>query len=132
MAEPIDLPPTECDNGPVNAPEPPEGLRDRGKALWFDVQSRYQLEYHEELLLIEMCRSVDLLDELTALVERDGVQNQRTGRIHPAAIEARQLRIAFARLAAALRLPAGDEADPAANRRPQRRVGARGVYGVVS
>jgi hypothetical protein len=109
----------------VATPEPPESLRDSGKTLWIDVQSRYELEYHEELLLLEMCRTADQLDVLTALVERDGVQT-KTGRIHPAAIEARQLRIAFARLAAALRLPAGDEADPAANRRPQRRVGARG------
>ena len=112
-------------------PAPPRGLRKRGKALWVDVQSRYELEYHEELLLIEMCRSADQLDILTALVERDGVQTT-SGRIHPAAVEARQLRITFARLAAALRLPAGDEADPAANRRPQRRVGVRGPYKVVS
>jgi hypothetical protein len=52
-----------------------------------------------------------------------------TQRVHPALVESRQLKVAFARLAAALRLPAGDESDPGASRRPQRRMGARGVYG---
>lgn len=49
-------------------------------------------------------------------------------RVHPALVEARQLRIALARLIAALPLPAGDEDDQAAGRRPQRRVGVRGIY----
>ncbi|HLM07095.1 MAG TPA: hypothetical protein VK402_18085 [Blastococcus sp.] len=43
-------------------------------------------------------------------------------------MEARQQRIALARLLAALRLPAGEE--EAGDRRPQRRMGVRGVYGV--
>jgi hypothetical protein len=48
---------------------------------------------------------------------------------HPAVVEARQQRLALARLLAALRLPAGAEDDLAAGRRPQRRVGVRGFYG---
>ena len=111
-------------------PAPPKGLKSSGKALWSAVQREYELEEHESQLLAEMCRTVDQLDALFALVEQDGVQDPTTGRVNPALVEARQLRIAYARLAAALRLPAGDEADPAANRRPQRRVGARGVYGI--
>ena len=47
-------------------------------------------------------------------------------------VEARQLRISLARLVGALRLPAGDEDDQPAGRRPQRRGGARGVYAPVS
>ena len=54
-----------------------------------------------------------------------------TQRVHPAIVEARQLRIALARLSASLRLPAGEEGDePQHLRRPQRRGAARGVYGV--
>ncbi len=51
-------------------------------------------------------------------------------RANPAAVEARQQRIALARLLAALRLPAGEEDDRQAGARAQRRVGVRGVYGV--
>ena len=66
------------------------------------------------------------MDVLAAAVAADGVM--RGGKVHPGLVEARQLRIALARLLGALRLPAGDEDDQAAGRRPQRRVGARGVY----
>jgi hypothetical protein len=108
-------------------PQSPPGLADAGLRLWADVQGRYELEEHEARLLLEMCRTVDQLDALAVVVAREGVL--LSGRAHPAVVEARQLRIAFARLSAALRLPAGDESDQAAGRRPQRRVGARGVYG---
>jgi hypothetical protein len=37
-------------------------------------------------------------------------------RTHPAVIEVGQRRVTFARLLAALRLPAGDEVDPQPNR----------------
>lgn len=114
----------------TTAPRAPSGLRTAGRALWRDVQGRYELESHETRLLLEMCRTADTLDALAAIVEQEGPIEASTGRAHPALVEARQLRIAFARLSAALRLPAGDEGDPAANRRPQRRVGVRGPYRV--
>jgi hypothetical protein len=106
-------------------------LKSSGRALWREVQSEYELEEHERGLLLEMARSVDQLDALNAIVEAEGVMQPGVDRVHPALVEARQLRIAYARLSAALRLPAGDEGDPAANRRPQRRTGARGVYRVA-
>ncbi|MDP9392299.1 MAG: hypothetical protein M3P89_13215 [Actinomycetota bacterium] len=45
-------------------------------------------------------------------------------------VEARQQRIALARILAALRLPAGEESEAGGDRAPQRRMGMRGVYGV--
>jgi len=98
-----------------------------GRALWASVVGEYELEEHERRLLIEACRTVDTLDDLSGIVAREGPM--LAGRAHPALVEARQLRIALARLTAALRLPAGDEGDQQQGaRRPQRRVGARGVY----
>jgi phage terminase small subunit len=105
-----------------------------GRRLWRSILREYVLEEHELALLREMTRTVDQLDDLAAVVAKDGlmVRGPRlTERVHPAVVEARQLRIALARLAAALRLPAGDEGSEDAKvgtRRPQRRVGARGVY----
>jgi hypothetical protein len=112
---------------------PPAGTRASGRRLWRDVLGEYELEEHELALLREMTRTVDQLDQLHAIVERDGMLLTGPGlapKVHPAVVEARQLRIALARLAAALRLPAGDEDSDAkaGMRRPQRRVGARGVY----
>ncbi|OBJ81081.1 hypothetical protein [Mycobacterium sp. 1245852.3] len=79
--------------------------------------------------LKEMVRTVDLLDALAAAISQDGplVEGERGLKAHPAIVEARQQKIALARLTAALRLPAGDDDQPA-GRRPQRRVGVRGVY----
>jgi len=99
--------------------------------LWADVLGRYELEEHELALLREMVRTVDALDGLAAVVARDGLVDAVSQRVHPAAVEARQLGIALARLSASLRLPAGDEESQdhqKGARRPQRRTGARGVY----
>lgn len=113
-------------------PRLPQGTRAAGRRLWSSVVDEYDLDEHEQALLVEAVRTVDLLDQLDAAVRRDGplVDSPQGMRAHPAAVEARQQRIALARLLAALRLPAGDDGDQAAGRRPQRRVGARGVYGI--
>jgi hypothetical protein len=113
-------------------PPPPAGAKAAGRRLWRSILRDYELEEHEAALLRELVRTVDQLDDLAAIVEREGLVVDGPGltkRVHPAAVEARQLRIALARLAAALRLPAGADTLPTAGaRRPQRRVGVRGVY----
>lgn len=114
-------------------PATPKGTGRSGAVLWRDILGKYELEQHELALLREAVRTVDQLDELHAITERDGliVDGPHGSKPHPALTEARQLRIALARVLAALRLPAGEEDDQAAGRRPQRRVGVRGVYGVA-
>ncbi|OBJ95132.1 hypothetical protein A5746_01890 [Mycolicibacterium conceptionense] len=114
----------------MTVPDPPDGTGPSGLALWRDVLGKYELEEHEQALLREAVRSVDQLDELHAIVKREGiiVDSPNSGpRTHPAAVEARQLRIALARIIAALRLPADDDTDL---KRPQRRAGVRGIYSV--
>jgi hypothetical protein len=88
----------------------------------------FDLDEHEARLLLEAARTVDLLDELDAAIRRDGaiVESPQGRKAHPGAVEARQQRIALARILAALRLPSGDEAE----QRPQRRGGVRGTYGI--
>jgi hypothetical protein len=110
----------------------PAGTRAPGKRLWASVTGDYDLEEHETALLVEAVRTVDLLADLDALVRAEGpmVELPQGVRAHPAAVEARQQRIALARLLASLRLPAGEDGDQQASARPQRRVGARGVYGI--
>lgn len=110
----------------------PTGAGDAGRRLWSAVLDVYDLDEHELVQLREAVRTVDLLVDLDALVRRDGVlvDSPQGLKAHPAAVEARQQRIALARLLAALRLPAGGEGDTQASARPQRRVGARGVYGI--
>lgn len=111
---------------------PPADLRDAGRKLWRSVVAEYDLDVHEERLLVEAARTVDLLDELEQAVRADGavIQSPQGLKAHPAAVELRQQRIALARLLVALRMPAGDEGDQVQGRRPQRRGGVRGTYGV--
>lgn len=110
--------------------KPPTGLSAAGRRLWSSVTVDYELDEHERRLLIEACRSADLLDQLAEALRRDGpmVDGPAGLRVHPAAVESRQQKIALARLLAALRLPAGSEEDRQATARPQRRAGVRGVY----
>ncbi len=117
---------------PDPAPKPPGGTRPPGRRLWESVVADFDLDEHELVLLRESVRTVDVLADLDAAVRRDGplVESPQGQRAHPAVVEARAQRIALARLLAALRLPSGEVGDEKASARPQRRVGARGVYGI--
>jgi len=92
------------------------------------VQSEYQLDEHEQALLVALVRQVDRLDQLEAMIAAGGllVTGHGTTKMHPAVVEARQTAIAVARISASLRLPSGEQG--AAGDRPQRRGAARGVY----
>lgn len=107
-------------------PVPPKGSGPSGQRLWRSVVDVYTLEEHEQALLKEACRCADLLDQLAAVIAKEGPTVN--GRMNPAVRESREQKIASARLISALRLPAGPENEQAAGRRPQRCSGARGVY----
>ncbi len=114
-------------------PKPPSGTRASGRRLWASIVTVFELEEHELALLREAVRTVDTLDRLDAVVRADGgMIDTPTGvKVHPGLVEARQLRIALARLLAALRLPDGEVGAESPGRR-QRRAGARGVYQLKS
>lgn len=113
-------------------PRPPTGTRAAGRRLWEAITGDYELDEHELALAVEAVRTVDLLAELDAAVRKDGalIDSPQGLKAHPAAVEARQQRIALARLLAALRMPAGEDGDEVQGRRPQRRTGVRGTYGI--
>ena len=108
-------------------PRAPKGTKAAGLRLWRAATAEYELDEHELALLREAVRTVDVLDDLQAEVEDGGVvvSSPQGEKASPALVEARQQRIALARLLAALRMPAGEEEEDG---RPQRRVGVRGVY----
>lgn len=113
-------------SGNGKLPAAPKGTKSSGRRLWRAVLGEFELDEHELALLREAVRTVDLLDDLAAQVADDGlmVDSPQGRKLHPAAVEARQQKIALARILAALRMPSGDESEG----RPQRRAGARGVY----
>jgi hypothetical protein len=114
----------------ARTPKPPSATGESGRRLWEQVVERFDLDEHERALLLEAVRTVDTLDRLAAVVEKDGpmtVNGRGEAVAHPAVIEARQQRLVLARLVASLRLP--EDAEDAEGR-PQRRGAARGAYGI--
>lgn len=114
---------------PVARPKP-DGLATAGAALWEAVAGVLQLEEHEALKLLQVCRTADLLDVLQAEVDRDGavIESPQGRKSHPAAVELRQQRVTFARLVSDMRLPAGLAAAKAKGQ--QQRPAVKGVYAV--
>jgi hypothetical protein len=124
----------EPEPDPIAPPPAPTGAGERGLRLWTDITGEYDLAAHELVGLEEMVRIADTLDELHHIVQTEGLMVPvlpHGTKVNPAAVEARLLRIVFARIAAALRLPSGDVDDQdAVPGRPQKRGGVRGVYGI--
>ncbi len=110
-------------------PRTPDGLRTSGRALWAAVLSDFELANHERILLLQAARTADLLDDLENEVRDSGaiVESPHGRRANPAAVEARQQRLALARLIVALRIPLDESAS---STRTQARP-IRGVYGIA-
>jgi hypothetical protein len=90
----------------------PKGLSRRGNRFWRAVQATYELDLAETELLIEVCRTLDLCEQLQAVLDRDGLQvDGSTGqrRVHPAVGELRASRQVLGRLLAQLQLPDDDD-----------------------
>ncbi|MET7619030.1 hypothetical protein [Streptomyces sp. NPDC005408] len=106
----------------------PDGLDESGTRLWESVAAPFDLDVHEQLLLLQACRTADLLDRLSAAAARGRltVTNAKGEEVtNPVITEHRQQSLVLARLLASLRMPSGEE-----DERPQRRGAARGSYGV--
>lgn len=124
---------------------PPAALGRRGKALWRVLHSELEFDAHEEAIVLEACRTADVIDDLAAVVEKAGVMSTgSTGQVvvHPAVPELRQQQAALSRLLTSLNLSdaldggsgqvaisraISSSAQAAANARWNRSKGARGA-----
>ena len=94
----------------------PRGLRASGRRLWRSVVDEYDLDAHEQLLLLEACRVADRLASLAVAGQSAPltVTNRHGDQVaSPFLVEARQQQLTFARLLASLRLPSGEVITPA-------------------
>ena len=113
---------------PLTDSSVPDGLDVSGIRLWESVAGGFELDVHEQLLLLQACRTADLLDRLSDAASRGQltVRNAKQEEVtNPVITEHRQQSLVLARLLASLRMPSGEE-----DERPQRRGAARGSYGV--
>ena len=92
-----------------------------GERLRTDLLAAYTLDAQELALLDSASKTADLIADLQAVVDAEGVMVD--GKPHPAVVELRMQRLALGRLLAGLRLPADED------RAHQPRRGPRGFYG---
>jgi hypothetical protein len=97
----------------MTRPKPPSGLEVAGLNYWRTVTSAWQLEPHQHAILVEACRTLDLIATCQAAVDRDGpvlVDRFNQSKAHPAALLLRDYRGLFSRLVRELGL-ADDTSD---------------------
>ncbi|NIK57899.1 P27 family phage terminase small subunit [Kribbella shirazensis] len=92
----------------MTKPKMPPGLGARGRAFWRDVLATWEVNRDELELLTEICRTLDLLDELRDAISRDGMTvagSEGQPRAHPAVSQVTASRALLGRLLAQLGLP---------------------------
>jgi hypothetical protein len=108
----------------MGAQRAPLGLKMSGKRLWNRVAGPFELEQHEMSVLLQACRTADLLDRLQEVIDAGEVivSSSQGPRANPAAVEFRQQALSFAKLMASLRIPVEDDDE---TRIPQQRSSVR-------
>ncbi|RZS58975.1 hypothetical protein EV141_0188 [Microcella putealis] len=92
----------------------PQGLNARGSIFWEEIHDDLEFDARDAAIVLEACRVLDVIDELTAAVDRDGVMTVgSTGQpvVHPGVAEIRMQQATFARLMGSLKLPDDDAAN---------------------
>jgi len=90
--------------------------------LFRKIDDEFELETAEMSILEAAARQADVVAALEVIVAQDGLMDPTTGRVHPAVAEARQGRLALARLLAALALPDDDDVPRTARSRQAQRA----------
>ena len=104
---------------------PPMGLRLGGLRLWNRVLADYEMAEHEEAVLLQACRIVDVLDRLQLQIDTHElvIESPQGSKVNPAVVEFRQQAVTLAKCMASLRIPLDDEQK--IDRQAQQRVGVR-------
>lgn len=89
-------------------PPVPRDLSAKSRRFWRETLAIFELNPVEMRVFEQLCRALDDLAELSAVVRRDGVTVMTAdgaAKVNPALIEARQQRMLAAKLATVLDLP---------------------------
>ncbi len=114
----------------MTAPKAPASLQSRGRKTWNMLQQMVEFTDAETLILLEICRCLDMIDALSGAIKADGVMvegSQGQSVLNPAIAELRQQQASLARLLPALHLP--EELEAATQKRTTRaKAGAAGKW----
>lgn len=90
-------------------PSKADGLAPRGLAFWDALQADTEFDAHDEEILLEACRTLDTIDQLSEAIASDGVMvvgSQGQPVLNGAIAERRQQQQSLGRLIAMLNLDA--------------------------
>jgi hypothetical protein len=90
-----------------------DSLGARGRELWDELQTVYQFDKHEENMLAEVCRVLDVIEALIESIASHGVMvegSQGQPVLNSAVSELRQQQTNFARMLPLLNLGEADSA----------------------
>lgn len=114
---------------PESRPKPPSGLASPGRSLWIrmvgDLPEGFEFDARELAILAAASRQADAIAALEQSIRRDGhIVRGAAGqpRLNGAVTEARQARIALARLLGDLDIPAEAEKSQTASSQRARRA----------
>jgi hypothetical protein len=105
-------------NGTEKGVKTPRNLNGAGRRLWDAATDEFDWADHELAVLEEACRTRDRIVQLDKAVSDEGLMlpSSQGSRVHPAVAEARQQRLALARLLVSLGIPALEDDLPASRR----------------
>lgn len=101
-------------------------LGGRGAAFWQHATDAFELDQHEQELLVQACRLLDRADQLQAEIADHGLMvtsARGDRRPNPAVAEERQVSLAIGRLLAQLEIPSADDDKPSIRTGWQARAG---------
>ncbi|BBY43582.1 P27 family phage terminase small subunit [Mycolicibacterium celeriflavum] len=94
-------------------PRAPTGLKVRGRGLWREITTKYVLESCELVLLRELCREADRIEELDRRIVEDGLVvtggRGQMPKANPLLMELRECQRTISRLVRELALPSEQE-----------------------
>lgn len=105
-----------------------DDLGPRGRVFWDLAQGKYEFDPHEAEVLLEACRTLDLIDELAGVVRRDGVMTVgASGQpvVNGAVGELRQYQAHAARLLTQLNLDSAEVGQVLSAKQAQARAAAQ-------
>jgi hypothetical protein len=94
-------------------PPVPEGLGARGAEFWREIHGVARFEPNDTALVMEACRTLDVIDALASAIATDGLFTKGSmGQdvLNPAVAELRQQQAAFGRLIGLVSLPEKEKA----------------------
>lgn len=91
----------------MEKPRKPMSLKGSGARLWETITTEYELETSELAVLTEVCLTKTRIQQLDKIVDAEGlvIDSPQGKKVHPAAVESRQLRLLFNQLSRTLKFP---------------------------